>query len=171
MRSLYRWHPGESDLLSTLILNLKGPGTKSGWNYYANQFMAFMLETLPTNKHIRIVPAPARRANMEDHAYNWGEALAHLIGAEFMPCLRKSTSVHQRGAARGERALLEMELLEKYSDLSTDSTEILWVFVDDILTTGATARAAHKALGSPSHFEVWVFARRSLSCGASKDLL
>ncbi len=34
------------------------------------------------------------------------------------------------------------------------------VFADDVLTTGSTARAAFKALGKPSGFEVWAIVWR-----------
>ena len=43
------------------------------------------------------------------------------------------------------------------------------IFVDDVITTGATASAAFKALGEASSFQVWVLAEKTLS-GAGVDL-
>ncbi|MGZ6460356.1 MAG: ComF family protein [Bdellovibrio sp.] len=122
-------------------------------------------------QNLIIVPAPAKKFGDHDHAYLFAEGLSHALGATLLPCLKKHSLKSQRGSGRGERALLEMEIVENISKDVDFSPNTLWIFVDDILTTGATARAAHKALGSPQNFEIWTLAYRSLSCGASKDLL
>ncbi len=67
--------------------------------------------------------------------------------------------------------MVELELIENSTSHVDFDAKSFWIFADDIITTGATARAAHKALGTPKHFEVWVLAQRALSCGASRDLL
>lgn len=170
VRTLYRWAPGRSDVLSKLVLWLKGPRQKEAWAYYAKEMSRRYCEVLPSGVKIYIVPAPAR-GDKKDHARFWAEGLGRALGAEVLPCLKKSQYASQRGSDRGTRALIEMELIEKYTDSVDFSSQVLWIFADDIVTTGATARAAHITLGSPQHFEVWAFAQRSLSCGASSDLL
>ncbi|WP_413943685.1 ComF family protein [Bdellovibrio sp. HCB-162] len=170
VRSHYYWYPGQSDLLSELVLALKGSGHQRAWEHYAQKFTKKLSSSLH-HRRICVIPAPAKKINQVDHAYLWGKALADSLGAGFLPCLEKVSSGSQRGAGRGERALVEMEAHVKTSSGVDFSTETLWIFADDVLTTGATARAAHLALGSPAHFEVWVLAQRGLSCGASKDLL
>lgn len=171
LRSLYYWHPGQSDLLSRLILGLKGTGSGLAWRHYAKIFIKKNLSDLSTDQRVCIVPAPARRPGDRDHAFLWGQSLAYTSGAVFFPFLRKVSLGHQRGAGRGERALVEMEVDESYSKDVDFSSNTLWIFADDVLTTGATARAAHKALGCPRNFEIWTLAQRGLSCGASGDLL
>lgn len=169
-RAQYEWSPGESDLLSRLVLSLKGPRQHQSWEYFAETFARRRLRDLD-GRRVHIVPAPPRKLGQVDHAHLWAKALARALGAEFTPCLKRVTGNHQRSGDRGERALAELEIIEN----STGSLGLLenttWIFADDVLTTGSTARAAHKALGSPTHFQAWVLARRSLSCGASKDLL
>lgn len=171
LRSLYYWHPGQSDLLSHLVLALKGKSTELIWQYYAERFVQKIIPFLPLDRSLYLVPAPTRRPGEKDHASLWAEAVAKALGATVVPCLKRVSSHHQRGADRGERALIEMEILENYTGNLELKNKGLWIFADDVLTTGATARAAHKALGSPPHFEAWVLAQRGLSCGASRDLL
>lgn len=169
IQSLYDWSPGQSDLLSHLILWLKGPRQRQAWKYYA-QRMA-QRHWRPQEGKVIVVPAPATRPSAHDHASLWGQSLAEALGAEFLPCLRKSGSFSQRGADPGTRSLIELELIENYTEVVGFSTQIQWIFADDIVTTGSTARAARRALGSPVNFQVWALAQRSLSCGASRDLL
>ncbi|KYG66645.1 hypothetical protein AZI86_06260 [Bdellovibrio bacteriovorus] len=127
-------------------------------------------ETLPRNFKIYVVPAPSKKGQT-DHAMLWAQGLSQALGAELLPCLRKTGQYAQRGADRGTRALIEMELIENNTDTVDFESQILWIFADDIVTTGATARSAHIALGRPANFQIWALAQRSLSCGASKDLL
>lgn len=172
VKSLYRWQPGQSDLLSRLILGLKGGGHSLAWRSYAEEMISQNISSLEQGRRIYVVPAPGRTAHHKDHAFEWGKAVAEHLGAQFLPCLSKVSLGTQRKADRGERALVRMEAHVKTSDdplLGSDRS--LWIFADDVITTGATAWAAYQALGSPPHFEVWTLAQRGLSCGASKDLL
>lgn len=170
LKSLYYWYPGQSDLLSKLVLNLKGSKAKNAWQYYARCF-ARMNITENYNQPLCIVPAPSGTDDLEDHAFLWAKALATSVGAQFFPCLRKVSTGHQRGAQRGERALVDLEAVEISSFQPRITADTLFIFADDVFTTGATARAAHKALGFPKNFEVWTLVHRGLSCGASSDLL
>lgn len=169
LKSLYVWSPGDSDLLSRLVTGLKGRNQLKRWDFFAAEFLR---QYFPENMYRRLylVPAPSRD-DREDHAALFAKALAQRLGAVYFPCLLKEHTRSQRSAGRGERFLLELKLDEKNTALPADWAEIQWIFVDDIITTGSTAYAARKALGNPPHFEIWVLAERSLSCGASGDLL
>lgn len=168
--SLYRWKSGQSDLLSRLIISLKGRGGKVAWKYLANLFVRNNFALLSQIHQIYFVPAPSSEVN-GDHSQLWAESLAALVGGTVIPCLRKIKSQKQRALGRDERSLIELEVYEKNTFEFTPEDQSLWIFVDDIVTTGATARAAHKALGKPDNFMVWALAQRQLSCGESRNLL
>ena len=167
--TLYSWVSGESDLLSYWLLSLKGGGRRKTWKWAAYKMLAGKFQELPA--HCVVVPAPPTKKGQKDHAYEWGKALAELIGADFAPCLEKAHPKSQKKASVMDRENMSLQLIENYSGLERVTKGTLWIFADDILTTGSTARAARKALGFPPHFETWVLAQRKLSCGASKHLL
>lgn len=169
--TLYEWDPGRSDLLSKLILWLKGSYQKKAWAYYAHMMSRRYGGLIPEGVKIYVVPAPARKKSEKDHAYLWAEALSEALGATLVACLRKTGNYSQRGADRGTRAMIEMEVIENSTDAVGLMSQSFWIFADDIVTTGSTARSAHIAMGCPKNFQVWALAQRSLSCGASKDLL
>ena len=170
MYAAFRWNPGASDLLSSQLVHLKGSRAYSDWNYWAERFVQRRLALAPLNRPIRIVPAPSSTGK-KDHAFHWAQALSNEIGGELFPCLTKPQNHKQRWSSLSERLGVQFDLDENNSELPIDWSEVLWVFADDIVTTGSTALAAYKSLGSPPHFEVWTLAKRTLSCGASTDLL
>jgi predicted amidophosphoribosyltransferase len=170
--SFYKWSPGESDILSKLLVSLKGPRGGNAWTSLAERFVTQRMGREISAFPIQIVPAPPSDCSKIDHAYLWARGLAAALGAEVLPCLVKSKSARQRGSARKQRQRIKIDLNEKYSSLNEGtSKQKLWIFADDVLTTGSTANAAYEALGCPENFEVWVLGHRSLSCEASKSLL
>lgn len=169
--SFYKWCPGESDILSTHFLSLKGRKSRLAWSYLAQSFVTQRMGREIKALSMQIVPAPSSNGKI-DHAYLWACGLATALGAEITPCLVKSMNTRQRGATRKQRERIKFDINEKYSSLVNSlSNHKLWVFVDDVLTTGSTANAAYEALGCPKNFEVWVLGHRSLSCEASNSLL
>lgn len=175
VKTLYLWRPAQSDILSNLMLHLKGSLQARAWQYYAQKFLRIHLFSESRRfEKIIVVPAPAR-GKARDHAFHWGQALSQGLGAHFLPCLRKSPSgdegTHQKSKGRSERDLIRFEVNEISTIPPISNLKTLWIFADDIYTTGSTARAAYEALGTPVNFEVWALSKRSLSCGASKVLL
>lgn len=168
--SLYLWKPDQSNLLSRMFSFLKGTRSNYGWAYFAPIFVqrriSFEIESAP----IRIVPAPSTSGGV-DHATLWAKNLAAITGGTFTPCLLKKGKGKQKQLKSDERRKIEISLIEKYSELTKTETGTLWIFVDDVLTTGSTSLAAFEALGCPEHFEVWVLGHRSLSCEGGKVLL
>jgi predicted amidophosphoribosyltransferase len=160
--SLFDWVPERSDALSKLFLILKGHRQKKAWEQWAFLFWVQKRPQLYQGR-LHFFSAPGS-SGQPDHAYYFAQALAHFSGGEFHGSLKKERSTHQRGRSRSQRARLQV--LE-----NVKIPEGRLILVDDILTTGATAKACHRALGESSKFEVWTLGKRSLACEGIGDLL
>lgn len=154
VRSLFRWNPGESDLLSRLIRGLKGPAKASSWRYWAKTFLR--CHGAEGSRGSLFIPSPSSRGGV-DHASLWSSALAEMTSADlrsrdlFMPrqARQKELSRHQRR----ERLVVNMTGWTPPSGTGI-------IIGDDVVTTGETARRIYEALGKPSKYEVWAFVDR-----------
>lgn len=106
-------------------------------------------------KDLLIVPVPSSKVGEKDHAFQ----IAHIVSQELKLDLwdglkweRKTTS--QKFLKKTERFVNSMI---KTTDLPRGKQVIL---IDDLVTTGATATAAHKAIKSLNQIEVWALACR-----------
>ncbi len=165
--SLFDWAPQQSDLLSNLLLSLKGPNQAAAWAGWSKHFWLQRALHLSHEGPIVFIPA-ASSSGKTDHAAHFSQALAQLSGGGWMNVLQKTTKSHQKHQNRDQRAGVNIGCHVKNAAISN---EVLYVLVDDVLTTGSTALSSFEALGKPKNFEVWSLAKRSLSCGVSMDLL
>lgn len=94
------------------------------------------------------VPVPGPRPN---HALGLAAALGRVLGHPVADVLAKCHSGRQKARSREGRAGIRFEF--KGATLCTDYRSV--VIVDDVVTTGATATAAHDALLGPKNCEVW----------------
>ncbi len=161
--SLYEWSPGQSDMLSRLILWLKGPYQRPAWGFYAELFLQKRLTLPMAEKRIWVVIPP--HLSQRKHALFWGESLAQQLGAKLIAPLRvaegEKTGQKQKDRTLEQRARRRFILSEEFTLNPQAQREDLWVFADDVLTSGSTANAVHLALGSPPHFEVWCLGQRA----------
>jgi len=102
-----------------------------------------------------VVPAPPRKRNHRDHAWVLAREIADVIpGAELHSVLTRTSRHSQKNRGREERRLVSFE----YSAPIPPDRPVL--FVDDVITTGATAVAAYNALNTPKSFHIWALAYR-----------
>ncbi len=154
---LMDWHEDNHHLMKVFINSLKQGGAdfifKRLGLEMSSRFGHFNLwdrKTCPV-----FVPAPSRTKIKKDHAFMLTEALSFYLGGELKKLLnRRHPSEAQKSKSRAKRALIEMESRALISQNKT------FIFVDDVLTTGATARAAFQALNKPKNFFIFTLVWR-----------
>lgn len=160
---LYTWVPEQSNLLSKHLHTLKGQYSGQQWSNYAYLMVERFRHMFPKGKKI-VVTYPPSKSGRKDHAYYLAESVAKIMGAELFGSLQrvqkktqdqKKKNVHQRRE-------VEFRVPEKNSVCISERDDDIWLFVDDVLTTGATNQAVKKALGNPKYMYTWVLARRIL---------
>lgn len=118
---------------------------------------------LPKGKAIKVVYPPSR-SGAKDHAYYFALYTARYLGGELVPLKRDLVrgKLSQKKKEASERYEITFMRDEKFSVNPEDIEQDIWLFVDDVLTTGATYLAVKKALGNPKFMYTWVLAKRTL---------
>lgn len=156
VRYLFDWIPDRHPGLSKVLTGLKGGLSGLTWQKLAREFLDHHCGDL----HLReacILPIPSKKSS-PDHAELWGRTLGQLIQIPFLNPLDHTEIRDQKALSLQERQSIQFDL----NDASTLGSQV--VIVDDILTTGATTRAAISAIGRlarpPKTIEIWTLARR-----------
>ena len=146
--SLLKWDE-KNEIVGDLVRCLKGKWSQKGCEIIAGEIARI------ANLKGRTIIVPPSKSEEQDHAWNLGNALAKFGGCDFASPFSVESKAEQKSLDKSQRLSLRFSLVHRLVSRN-------FLFVDDLITTGSTARAAWIALGSPKNFEAWTVAHRSL---------
>ncbi len=143
--SLYSWRPQESDLISSYVYYLKSIFSYSAWSIISKEFLN-SLKLEMNSQNTLLIPIPSSTGR--NHSLYFAKHLSELTTIPYKQLLSYSKnsglSQSQKHKNRLERADQSFKIDEKFTDIIQSYGSI--VFVDDIITTGATYTAAQQAV-------------------------
>lgn len=146
VRSMLAWRDSGPAAVPWLVRSLKGRARAEDWSSVA----LLMLQTFGLCKFRGIVPIPS------PHSLGLARALSRWTGIPTLEVLHQvNPSGSQKLRSRRDRQAVtftsEAPQGERYANL---------MICDDVITTGATLRAAFRALGEPRRTQAWCLADR-----------
>ena len=156
---LLNWHEDNHQLIKFFIDSLKQGGPDFIFKRLGlEMFSRFLNFDLWNKKSSPVfVPSPSRSKVKNDHAFMLAEALSFYFGGEVNNLLkRKLSSLSQKRKSKKDRAFIQ---IDSEGMIPCDHPV---VFVDDVLTTGSTARAAFQALNKPQNFFIFTLVWRQV---------
>jgi predicted amidophosphoribosyltransferase len=168
--ALYKWPiSGQGEVLGEWLRSLKG-GVPACEFSNAAQSMALAwqshylrsLDSLPC-----LIPIPPHFPGAIDHAVQLAKALHDWTGWPMASLLTRVSMSKSKRRFQRQKALSRSQRQNVVFEASEESFFLKgpFIIVDDIVTTGATVRAAYRALGSPAHTRVWALADRQAPLG------
>ncbi len=139
--------------LGDMIKAMKFDSVREG-AFMAAKLMSEQLPSLPSNTVIVPIPTipPHIRVRGFDHTALMARALSRRIGIPRVPLIRRSYNSIQLGRSRTDR--IEQAKRAFYVDTILDPG-INYLILDDVVTTGATMRAAAQSLKDAGAGSVW----------------
>lgn len=174
--SLYEWNDSSRRVVIPTIRKLKGSYNLRLYWWFAERLAQKRFQLFEEKdiwkKNIFFVPAPPRVLNKKDHAWCLANALMRTIGGHLLDVLvRLKTDQQKKNTLPARWSDLNKRMSQKQGFNVSGHDEDLFIFIDDLVTTGATAMAAHMTLGCPKNYEVWtIFNRPSLRLNRGFDI-
>lgn len=141
------------------MYGLKGGGLTAVFQELTKWFVFELHKEVQVSSNTTYI-FPCGRLGEPDHAALFAEGLAQALGGNMKDLQRIDQPQEGSQKQKDVEARREIQFLPPQNAL-TDSV----IFVDDIITSGATAQAAYEALGRPKHYQVWTLASRPKLAG------
>lgn len=147
--ALFEWHPDQDRRVSKLMLQLKGGQLPETFQIYAERFVSRM--RLINLKSSVLVPCPSKAGRI--HAQVLAQKFSGLLGIPVLEILENASESSQKARLKHERQKLQFQRTAPIPSKHV-------IFIDDIVTTGATVEAAAIALRGAPGLQVWCLAHR-----------
>lgn len=161
--ALWRWRPQRDDLLSRFLMAGKGVEERGPWIPYAAAF----LEADRLHPESVLVPVPSLRKS--NHALGIAKAISYLSGVpirEYLGVHAHSEAAKQQHLSKGQREkAVDGRFYVKNSEVELSNKDL--ILIDDVITTGTTARALAANLTLNNSVKIWALASRSLAIDES----
>ena len=161
---LFDWHEDNAAFVGPFLHSLKRRKAPFVFRRLAREIFARFahMPFWPQKLRPVFIPAPPSDPSRPNHALELAEALSSGFGGEVRPLLKRSVLLVQKKKSRVERSQIQIEL-KPGAQAFLDERKSAFIFTDDVLTTGWTARKAFQALNKPSNFVICTLALRRLS--------
>ncbi len=149
---LFDWIPGESDLLSGMIYQIKSNRCIMAIEFYTKILTCYFKESLEGRiLYNCVLPMPGSH-NSSVHSDIIGEQVSQILGLAFSRVFYKETDkIPQKVLSSKHRKRVRVEKnTSRLNELFTkiESAKLRPIYVDDVLTTGSTLKAAINAIGA-----------------------
>jgi predicted amidophosphoribosyltransferase len=160
-RSLRRWDESNEKSIQRLVLSMKVRPRATTLRLWARELSLALAAEWGPSEFLIVHPPGRSRRRERDHAGGLAAAVAECLRVQLGPELIRVQERRSWGQKRAGR--------DARRELQFAATATGWkrekpiVFIDDVLTSGATAEAAWRALGEPAQFQAWsIFGRDRL---------
>ena len=143
--SLYSWKPQVSDLISSYVYYLKSPFSLPAWAVISKE----LLKSGSLNyDHLETLIIPIPSSTGRNHSLYFAKTLSKITKRPYKQVLSyektDQSDQSQKHKNKLERAKQSFSVDENFTDILQSYQCI--IFVDDIITTGATYTAAQRAI-------------------------
>lgn len=159
------WTDKNDHFIRPIIYGLKGGYLKHAI-YEFCEYATYDLNKLFKAQPL-LLPAPARNLKEPDHAYQIALGLAQIYGLKIINVFeRTQPNTHQKSKSKNQRQILSLKLnsnmTKQQRQIIFDSDQPL-LFIDDLITTGSTAKHAYIALNNSYKFSAFSLFYRTLN--------
>lgn len=150
---LIDWSSENDSFIRAVLMSLKGPRRSLFFKVLAGEFF-MRLQYLPSLKRdcpLTLIPCPSKSFS-KDHGFFWTQALSKELNLPVQQAL-SPLGVHSDQKSKNLFLRGERKFLLTVNECTLKDKNL--VFVDDVVTSGATAKAAYQTLGKPASFMVW----------------